>query len=149
MNRNRNLRSAIQFYNASAQPIAATNLISNPLQFALGNKVTDTGSAIELDAFGIDIESSGLYRISADIDVAGIAAGDITFALTLDGQIMPETIRVITMVANITKVFSIETIRSLGVCCSITDHNISVIAYSDGTATGTVTRLSGNAIKLA
>lgn len=142
-------KSAIQFYNTTDQPILATNTIVNPVTLALGARVTDTGIAIDFNAFDLDVEVSGLYRISINLDSLGVTGGDITFAIAENGQILPETISTITAVADITKLASFETIRAINVCNGNADHNFSLIAFSDGTGVATVTRLAGNIVKLA
>ena len=146
---NRNYKSAVQFYDSTQQPILATNLVANPVVFDFGTKVTDTGCAIDLDGNTIEIDASGLYRISADINVVGVTAGNLTFAMTLDGNILPETIRTQTMIAGNTMTVPIETIRRVSTCAAFDRHNFGIIAYSDATGAGTVTRISGNAVKLA
>lgn len=145
----RNYKSAVQFYNSTSQEILATDIASSPVILALGSRVTDTGIAIDLNSLDIDVEATGLYRISATLDVLGVTAGDVTFAIALNGQILPETINTITAVAEISELITFETIRALHVCCGQTDYNFSIVAYSDGTGVATVERLSGNAVKLA
>lgn len=142
-------KSAVQFYNATPQPIATTSLIANPVSMLLGNKVTDTGVAIDLMSNGVSVETTGLYRISADVNLVGTVAGDLTFALALNGEILPETIRTITAVAGASIVVPMETVRRLHTCYNFDEYSISVIAYSDGTGTGTVNRVSGNVVKQA
>lgn len=142
-------KSAVQFYNSSLQEITETDTVTSPVILALGSRVTDTGIAIDFNAFDADIEASGLYRISATIDVLGVTAGDITFAIAQNGQVLPETLNTITAVAGISELISFETIRAINVCCGQTDHNFSIVAFSDGTGVATVERLSGNVVKLA
>lgn len=150
MNRYKNshYKSAVQFYNSTDQEILATNIATNPVIFGLGSRVTDTGISIDFNSFDIGIESSGLYRISANLDVLGVTAGDVTFAIADNGIILPDTISTITAVADISELISLETIREFNVCCN-SDHNLSIVAFSDGTGVATVERLSGNAVKLA
>ena len=50
-------KSSVQFYGNTPQEILATTLITNPLTLALGNRVTDTGCAIDFCANDISIES--------------------------------------------------------------------------------------------
>lgn len=142
-------KSAVQFYNTTDQPILATNTITNPVTLALGARVTDTGVAIDFNAFDLDVEASGLYRISVNLDSLGVTGGDITFAIAENGVILPETLSTITAVADITKLASFETIRTVNTCYGVPDHNFSLVAFSDGTGVATVTRLSGNIVKLA
>ena len=145
----RNYKSAVQFYNQGTQAIENTDLVVNPIILALGTRVTDTGVAIDFNSFDVGVENSGLYRISVALDVLGVTAGDVTFAIALNGQILPETISTITAVAGISELVSFETIRVINTCCVNNDFNFSIVAYSDGTGEATVERLSGNALKLA
>jgi len=142
-------KSAVQFFNTTDQEILATNIVTNPVTLALGSRVTDTGIALDFNAFDVDVEASGLYRFSVSLDTLGVTDGDITFAIAENGQVLPETLSTITAVAGITKLVTFETIRAINVCCGLSDHNFSIVAYSDGTGVATVTRLSGNAVKLA
>lgn len=142
-------KSAVQFYNTTDQPILATNTITNPVTLALGARVTDTGIAIDFNAFDLDVEASGLYRISANLEILGVTAGDITVALVDNGQILQETVRDVTVTADATTIVPLETVIAINVCASILDHKFSLVAYSDGTGVATVTRLSGNIVKLA
>lgn len=145
----RNHKSSIQFVNATEQTIAATNIISNPLVLALGNKVTDTGVAFELGNNAVYVGCSGLYRVSAMVNVTGDTGGNITFALALNGEILPETLTTITMVDDVAKEVSLESIRPINVCNTFGEYTFSVVAYSDATGVGTVNRVAGNALKLA
>ena len=142
------VKSTIAFVNSAAQPIAATNTIVNPVVLALGSKVSNTGIALDLDSNAISVDASGIYRIAANVDILGTTAGDITFAIAMDGNILPESIATITMVVDIAKLLAIEVVRPINVCNAFTEHNFSLVAYSGGTGAGTVTRVSGNAIKL-
>lgn len=148
--KNRNYKSAVEFYNNATQTLAVTNTVANPLSLNfLGNLVTNTGIAIDIETNAIDIECSGLYRIYSDIEFTSTAAGVITMALTLDGVVLPETVKNRTVGATGTIFIPTETIRALNVCNTINQHSIGLIIYSDGVATGTVNRVSGNAVKLA
>lgn len=148
--KNKNYKSAVEFYNTATQTLATTNTATNPLTLNLvGNVVTNTGVAIDLEANAIDIECSGLYRVYADIEFTSTAGGIITMALTLNGEILPETIKTRTVGATGTIFIPTETIRRLHTCCTLDQYNFGLILYTDGTATGTVGRVSGNAVKLA
>lgn len=145
----KNYKSAVQFYNSTSQPIVATDILTSPVILALGTRATDTGVAIDFESNGLDIEASGLYRVSANFDILGVTGGDVTFALALNGQILPETLITITAVAGISELVALETVRAINICCGASDYNFSIIAFSDGTGEATVEQLSGNAIKLA
>lgn len=147
--RNKNYKSSIQFANSTEQAIPATNVITNPLLLALGNKVTDTGVAFELGNNAVYVGCSGLYRVSAMVNVTGDTGGDITFALALNGDVLPETITTITMVDGVAKEVSLESIRPINICNTFGEYTFTVVAYSDATGVGTVNRVAGNALKLA
>lgn len=145
----KNYKSAIQFNNTTSQTVAATDIVSNPVILALGSRITDTGVALDFNSQDIQVETSGLYRISANLDILGVTAGDITYAIAVNGNILPETIRTITAVAGISEIVPTETIRELDTCCAISDYNITLVAFSDGTGAATIERVSGNVLKLA
>ena len=148
--KNRNYKSAMQFFNTADQDILATNTVTNPVVVDLGGTVTDTGCAFDFNARRVQVNTSGLYRFSANVNIAGITAGLVTVAMTLDGVVLPETLKTVNIgVAGTERDLQIETIRRLSTCCNIEDHNIGIIVYSDGTAVGTVDNVSGNALKLA
>ena len=147
--KNSHYKSAVEFYTATLQALPVTALVANPITLNIGNRVTDTGVAFETTSNGVYIETSGLYRAKADIEVEGTTAGDVTFALALNGEILPETLRTVTLVADASQIVPLETVRRLFTCCQVGEWNISVVAFSDGTAVGTVNRVSGNIIKLA
>ena len=147
--KNRNYKSALQYFNTTAQAVAATDLAVNPVIIDLGATVTDTGAAFDFKGRSFDVCYSGLYAFETDITIDGTAAGDVTFAIVLDGVVLPETVRTITQVADVEKVVHLSTVRQLKTCCSISEHNVYLIAYSDGTGTGTIVQVSGNAIKEA
>lgn len=147
--KNRNYKSAIQFYNATPQLITVDSLVTNPLTLAIGNIVTDTGCAFSVFNNGIYTDVSGLYGIDVDVNLEGTVAGEITFAIALNGEILPETLRTVTTVADAFQTLHMSTVRPLNVCNTFGQYNYSVVAFSDGTATGTVQRVSGNVVKLA
>lgn len=147
--KNRNYKSALQFYSATQQPLAATNLIANPITVSLGAKVTDTGLAFEMDNNTISVECSGLYKITADVNIVGETAGEVYFAIALNGIVLPETIRTITTAADIYREIHTGTVRAINLCNVLSEYNITVIAWSDGTGTTTIDRVAGNIVKLA
>ena len=95
MNRckNSHYKSAVQFNNTAVQDVTVDVTATAPLTVALGTKITDTGVSLDLDGNAIDVEHSGLYRLSADFNVLGTTAGRLGVALTLDGQVLIETVR--------------------------------------------------------
>lgn len=148
--KNRNYKSALQFYNTTDQDILATNTVTNPVYVELGDAITDTGIAFDLLTRSVRVNANGLYRFSANINIVGGTGGLVTVVMTLDDTPMPETRKTVNIGAATTEVeVSMETVRRLATCCALSEHTIGVIAYSDGTAVGAIDSVSGNAIKLA
>lgn len=147
--KNRNYKSAIQTYNGANQPILATDIVSNPITVNLGGTITDTGCAIKRDFDGFDIEYSGLYRISYDANIAATTAGAVTIGLLINGTLVPETLKTNTVAAAGAEEVSAETIRVLNICNAVSDFNVQVVAYSDGTFVGAIDNISANIVKLA
>lgn len=145
----RNYKSALQFLNATPLDLAATSLIANPITVPLGNEVTDTGLAFDLSNNSIEVNCSGLYVIDADVNITGTVAGDVFFAIALNGVVLPETIRTITTAADIYREIHTRTVRPINVCNSLNEYNFSIVAWSDGTGTTTIERVAGNIVKLA
>lgn len=145
--KNKNYKSAVQTFNTATQPITATDVITNYVTLALGNKVTDTGMALEVGNNGVYVECSGLYRVDAIVNVDGTTGGQIFFALAMNGEVLPETIEEVTMVADVTKVVPLKTERVINICNTFGEYNFSVLAWSDGTAVGDVIRVSMTVVK--
>lgn len=145
--KNKNYKSALQTFNNATQAIEDTNIVTAPVSLALGSKVTDTGCAFQLGNNGIYVAYNGLYRIDANIEVDGVTDGNVTFALTLNGEVLPETVRTISMVATINKVLALKTERVINICNTFGEYNFGVIAWSDGTGEGIVNRVSMTAVK--
>lgn len=148
--KNRNFKSAVQFFNTVDQDILATNTVLNPVLVELGDATLDTGIAFDLLTRSVRVNANGLYRFSAIVNIVGGTAGLVTLAMTLDGVPMLETIKTVDIGTATTEVVvPLETIKQLSTCSALTEHTIGVIAYSDGTAVGTIDNVSGNAVKLA
>lgn len=148
--KNRNYKSAIQFYNDTDQDITAANIVTNPVTVQLGDVVTDTGIAFDIGTRTIRVNANGLYRFSAILNIVGGTAGIVNVAMTLDGIPMPETIKRVDIdTATTERIVPLETIRRIMTCCSVEQHNIGIVAWSDGTAVGAIDTVSGNALKLA
>ena len=148
--KNKNYKSSMQFFNTVAQDIASTSIVINPVIVDIGETVTDTGCAFDFSARRVQVNAHGLYRFSANVNILGGTAGLVTVAMTLDGVVIPETIKTVDIGSATTEVeVSVETIRRLNTCCNYSGHSIGLIAYSDGTAVGIIDSVSGNALKLA
>lgn len=147
--KNRNYKSAIQFYNVTPQLLTVDSVVTNPLTLAIGNIVTDTGCAFSVFNNNVNVDVSGLYNIDVDVNLEGTVAGEVTFAIALNGEILPETLRTVTTVADAWQVIHLGTERLINICNTFGQYNLSVVAFSDGTATGTIQRVSGNITKMA
>lgn len=147
--KNKNYKSSLQFLNTTQQLLTATTLAANPITVGLGNKITDTGLAFDMSNNSIDVECSGLYKIEADVNIVGTVAGNVYFAIALDGIVLPETIRTITTAAAIYREIHTSTVRPINICNTVSDYNFTIVAWSDGTGTTTIDRVAGNIIKLA
>lgn len=146
--KNSHYKSTTQFYNTSVQNVLATNVVGNPLTLNLGGEVTDTGCAIDFQQTLVDINAKGTYDIDVDLIVEGVTAGDVTFAITNNGVILPETVRTVNVVATVAEVIPLGTVRTFNVCNAV-DSNLRIIAYSDGTGVANVNLVSGSVVKLA
>ncbi len=142
--KDRHYKSSAQFYNTATQTIGSTMA---PLNL-IGTEVTDSGVSLETSANAIEIQHSGLYRITADVGVNATTAGNITIQLYQNGVPMSETVRIITASVGYHLV-SINTIRQFKTFCGQNPASIQVMAMTDGTAVGNVTFISGNALKEA
>lgn len=147
--KNKNYKSAVQLYNSTPQLLTVDSLITNTLTVALGNKVTDTGCALEYSNNAVYVECNGIYNVDVDINIEGTVAGEVTFAIALNGEILPETIRTVTTVADAFQTIHTGTERVINICNTFGEYNFSVVAFSDGTATATIARVSGNVTKMA
>ena len=147
--KNRNYKSALQYFNTTAQAIAVTDVITNPLLVDLGLATTNTGVAFDFNGNEFDVDFSGLYQFMNEVSITGTTAGDVFVGLTIDGVLVPETLRQQTLVVGATVTVPLTLIKQLSTCCANTNKSIRLIVYSDGTATGTISRVSGNALKLA
>lgn len=142
--KDRHYKSSLQLYNASAQTIGTAMA---PIALS-GSDVTDTGVSLGSTANAVEILHSGLYRITADIGLNVTTAGDITVQMYQDGVPMPETARIITASTGYHTV-SIDTVRRFGTFCGQNPVLIQLMAMTDGTAVGSVSLVSVNALKEA
>lgn len=148
--KNRNYKSALQTYNGASQAVAATNTVTNPVILNLGGKITDTGCGFDYCNGGfVNVETSGLFKFESQVEIVATTGGTFTVAMLLDGVVLPETVRRIGIATGGVGQVPIATRRTLKTCCNLSEHNISIIIYSEGTAVGNVTNIAFNAIKSA
>ena len=148
--KNKNYKSALQYFNTVPQTVAATTTAIAPYIVDLGGTVTDTGCAFDFKGRSFDVDYSGLYHFGNTISLAGTATGILAVAITLDGIPLPETNKLVTVGAGVVTDIYIDTRRALKTCCGISNHTIGLAIYStDATGAATITNISGNALKLA
>lgn len=142
--KNRHYKSATQFYNASTQEVSST---VSALAL-VGTEVTDTGVSLDLKSNGIEIEHSGLYRITAFINFNATTAGSVTAQMYLNGVPLPDTLRIQTVAVGNNGI-DLQTVRSFRTMCGQNPQTVQIMIGTDGTAAGSVTFVSGNALKEA
>lgn len=139
--KNCHYKSCQTAYSDTAQVIAATGTTVN----VLGSLATDTGVSISTDTDGFNILTTGLYRISYDVDFAADAAGTVELALYKNGVRLP-CVRAERVTADgITYPIHGETIIRIPVCCA---NSAKITAQLTGVA-GSVTHVCANIIKEA
>lgn len=137
-------KSCRQFYNAATQAVGTSFA---PLALT-GAEVTDTGVSIGMNGNAIQIEHSGLFRISGTISFLATTAGVVTAEMYINGIPASETMRIRTVEVGNNQI-DFETIRSFRTMCGQNPQNVQFMIMTDGTAAGSVTFVSGNAIKEA
>lgn len=107
-------KSAQVAYSTAAQPYVATG---TPLAI-LGTQETDCGCSVKTQPGGMQICTSGLYAIEADVTSTPTAAGTQIVQLYRDGVAIPSAVSAITAVAASTVTQHVETVLHVGVCCA-------------------------------
>lgn len=134
------MTSAQTAYNNAEQAFVAAG---TPITI-LGTRVTDTGVAIDTDPTVFDIDRSGLYRISYDIDLTAAGAGVVSLQL-YDGETpLPCSVAARTVATDLEYAIHVETTLYLSTCCAV-HHAIG--ARVSGVA-GTITHVCASAVKL-
>ena len=142
-NKNPHYKSTVEFYNNATQTLTAT---AEPLTIE-GTTVTETGVALDVSGNAATVNYNGTYAINFSIIVDVTTAGDITAQIYIDGVAIPETTTTVTVAAG-NNLININTIRFIKAGCQDLSH-IQIMANTDGTAAGSITKVSGNIIKLA
>lgn len=136
-------KSCARYYNNTPQAFAA----GVPLQLAIGNRVVDSGIAIEPVALGYNTVKAGLYHLAADVVATATTPGTGTFAIYMDGVILPCTVRNISLYAGVNEIHS-ETDLSLRGCCCDVEHSFTYV-LTTAAAVGTVDMFCTGVLKLA
>lgn len=134
-------KSAQQAYNTTTQAYEATGTTLN----LAGTVGTDCGCSIETNISNLEIESSGLYYISADVTSTPTAAGAQVIQFYNNGVAMPSSIATDTTTTGSTITQHIETIQAFSACCTIKP----LISLRISGATGDVNYVRISAVKLA
>ncbi len=142
--KDRHYKSATQFFNTAPQTLGSTMA---PLAL-LGTEVTDTGVSLDTQSNAIEIQHSGLYRITGSVGVNVTTAGTITVQMYAGGVPLPETLRTITAAVGY-HVVAMDAIRHFRTFCGQNAVQIQIMAMTDGTAAADATLVAGNALKEA
>lgn len=142
-NRNPHYKSTAEFYNTTSQTLTST---ATPLNIA-GSTVTETGVALDVSGNAATVNYTGTYTINFSIIADITTAGDITAQIYIGGAALPETATTITAAAG-SNLININTIRFIKAGCQ-ESNAIQIMINTDGTAARSITKVSGNIIKLA
>ena len=142
-NKNPHYKSTVEFYNNATQTLTAT---AEPLTLE-GTTVTETGVALDVAGNAIMINYTGTYAINFSIIADVTTAGDIAIQIYMGGVAIPEAATTVTVAAG-NNLININTIRFIKAGCQ-DSNQIQIMANTDGTAAGSITKVSGNIIKLA
>lgn len=134
------VRSAQTAYNDADQAFVATG---TPITI-LGTMATDTGVAIDTRPTVFDINASGIYRISYDVDLTADGAGVVTLQLYDGTTALPCSVAARTVATDLEYAIHVETILALATCRAV---NHAIGARIGGVA-GTVTHVCASCVKL-
>lgn len=137
-------KSCQRYYNNNSQAFAAGQAIT--LQVA-GNRVVDTGVAIETQGQSMTTLKTGLYHIAADIVATVTAASTGTFQVYMDGVPLPCTLKPLNFIAGANPVHAETDLELDGCCCDVT-HTFTFV-FTSGTAVGNITEFCAGILKLA
>lgn len=130
--------SILRTYNANAQTLAAAASLTLTLA---GETVVKNGEAITLSPAAYGIVRTGIYHVTADVDVTATAAGAVTLAWYLDGVALPCTQKLATLAEGSTVIHTETDLGFPKVCpCSTAiSHTLTLVLTSASTAAGTAT----------
>lgn len=142
--KNKNYKSCARYYNNNAQTVA----VGGTTQLALGTRVVDTGVSIENDLQSLTTLTKGLYHIAADIAIDTVTAGDVVFAVYMDGVQLPCTYKPLTLVADSRIGVHTETDLYLDACCCSVNHTFTFVVTST-TGAATINNFCAGITKMA
>lgn len=142
--KNAHMKSCARYYNNNAQAVA----VGTTTQLALGTRVVDTGVSIENDLQSLTTLTKGLYHISGDIAIDTVTAGNVVFAVFMDGVQLPCTVKPLTLVADSEIGVHTETDLYLDACCCSVSHTFTYVITST-TGAATVNNFCAGITKLA
>ncbi len=137
-------KSCQRYYNTTAQAFVADQTIT--LQIA-GNRVVDSGVAIDTDVSTFSVSKSGLYHIVADAIVLTTTAGSGTLRILKNGVPLPCSARLVSLPLGAATEIHTETEIILDCCCC--GSNTFSFEFVSDTAVGSVISLCTGVLKLA
>lgn len=138
-------KSCQRYYNNNPQTLTA----GGTLQLTIaGNRVVDSGIAIETEPQNFTTVKTGLYHIAGDIVINATAVGIATYAVYMDGVMMPCTLKTVTLNAGDTAIHTETDIRIEACCCNV-NHSFAFVLASDGNLAGAVIESCHGMLKLA
>lgn len=136
-------KSCQRFYNTAAQIFAVDQTIT--LQIA-GNRVVDSGIAIDTDVSSFNVSKPGLYHIVADAIVLATTAGSGTLRVLMNGVALPCSARLVSLPLGNAVEIHTETEIRIDCCCG---NNTFAFEFESDTAAGSVVSLCTGMLKLA
>lgn len=138
-----NQKSIARFYNQTVQAFAAN--ATTPIAINANQVILD-GNAIVPSLNSYRIDKTGMYRVSLDLTLLGVTAGNITIEMLLDGVARPCATKLVTLVADAYIPVHIETDVQFDQVCRCqnnTSHQVSFAIVSAGGAGSVVSACSG------
>lgn len=126
-------RSLIQTVNPSSQEVAVNGVAT------LGTVARRYGCNLRMSGNGIEVSGEGYYTVEASIVTTPTAAGNVTYAMYMDGVAVPGATSTgsVTTVGNTTTLSILATVRR-GCCC----ENVSNITFVCTEGANTVNNIS-------
>ena len=91
----------------------------------VGSVIRRFGQNITLNGNAINLSGAGYYKVSANVEVTGTAAGDVTIELLKDGILYDS--RDITIAEDAVAVIPFDTVIRLYGCCTDNSTNLTFV----------------------
>lgn len=134
-------KSVVSTLNTTAQPVAAAGTVLN----LLGTTYIHTGTSITPNMNSVELNSTGLYEVYADVTFTATGAGTYTIQLNNNDTVIPTSVSSKTVSASTTYTEHVHTIIRAA-CCPVIKPRITVSASG---VEGNVTAISLTAVKIA